>query len=168
MRTLLKAVRRNHALEHATVAVLLERGERPPLGGYSTRGGFFIFGKLTTESVRDAALEALGRLRAGQKQLAISPFCGTNIITRALLTGIVTALILGRKQRRLRQLPTVAAGIVGAAVVSPPIGNALQRRYTTLAEPTGQEIADVRRVWAGPFSVHRVHVAFTDDGPVFA
>ena len=168
MRTLLRDVRRNHALEHATVAVLLERGARPPLGGYSTRGGFFIFGKLTMASIEDAAREALNRLREGQKELAISPFCGTNIITRALLTGLVTALVMNRKQGRLRRLPTLAAGIVGAAVVSRPIGHSLQRRYTTLAEPAGQEIVDVRRVWAGPFTVHRVQVAFTAEGPVSA
>ena len=156
----MRRVRRNHALEHATVAVLLERGARPPLGGYSTPGGFFIFGRLPIESVSDAAQEALGRMREGERELAISPFCGTNLATRALLTGLVTALILGKKQRRLRRMPALAAGMIAAAVVSRPLGNTLQRRYTTLAEPAGQEIVDVRRVWAGPFTVHRVRIAF--------
>ena len=160
MPKLLKGVRRNHALEHATVAILLDRGARPPLGGYSTPGGFFIFGRLTTESVSDAAWEALERLREGEHELAISPFCGTNLVTRALLTGLVTAFIMGREQRRLRRVPTIAVGILGAAIVARPIGNALQRRYTTLAEPAGQEIVDVRRVWAGPLTVHRVRTRF--------
>jgi hypothetical protein len=163
MRDLLRHVRRNHALEHGTVAVLLERGARPPLGGYSTPGGFFIFGGLTLESVSDAAREALGRMREGERDLAISPFCGTNLVTRALLTGLVTALIMGKKQRRLRRMPALAAGMIAAAVVSRPLGNALQRRYTTLAEPVGQEIVDVRRVWAGPFTVHRVRITFNGE-----
>lgn len=160
MRSLLNDIRRNHALEHATVAVLLERGARPPLGGYSTRSGFLIFGRLETELVEESALDALARLNAGQEELAISPFCGTTIVTRAVLSGLITSLIMGRKDRRIRRIPLLAAGLVGAALVSRPIGDALQRLYTTLAEPAGQQIVDVRRVWAGPFTIHRVRVSF--------
>ena len=160
MRSLLKDIRRNHALEHATVAVLLERGARPPLGGYSTRSGFFIFGRLETGLVEESAIEALARLNAGQEELAISSFCGTNIVTRAVLSGLVTSLVLGRKDRRIRRIPLLAAGLVGAALVSRPIGDALQRLYTTLSDPAGQQITGVRRVWAGPFTIHRVRVSF--------
>ena len=159
MRSLLKDVRRNHALEHATVGVLLERGARPPLGGYSTRSGFLIFGRLETWLVEESAREALARLSAGQEELAISPFCGTTIVTRAVLSGLITSLVMGRKGRRIRRIPILAAGLVGAALVSRPIGDALQRLYTTLSEPVGQQIVDVRRVWAGPFTIHRVRVS---------
>ena len=160
MRSLLNDIRRNHALEHATVAVLLERGARPPLGGYSTRSGFLIFGRLETEMVEESALEALARLNAGQEELAVSPFCGTTIVTRAVLSGLITSLIMGRKDGRIRRIPLLAAGLVGAALVSRPIGDALQRLYTTLSEPAGQQIVDVRRVWAGPFTIHRVRISF--------
>ena len=160
MRSLLNDIRRNHALEHATVAVLLERGARPPLGGYSTRSGFLIFGRLETELVEESALGALARLNAGQKELAVSPFCGTTIVTRAVLSGLVTSLIMGRKEGRVRRIPILAAALVGAALLSRPLGDALQRLYTTLSEPVGQQIVDVRRVWAGPFTIHRVHVSF--------
>ena len=94
MRTLLREIRRNHALEHATVAVLLERGARPPLGGYSTPSGFIIFGRLEREMVEESAQEALARLSAGRAELAISPFCGTTILTRAVLSGLITSLIM--------------------------------------------------------------------------
>ena len=160
MRTLLKEIRRNHALEHATVAVLLERGARPPLGGYSTRSGFLIFGRLEREMVEESALEALARLSAGRAELAISPFCGTTILTRAVLSGLITSLVMARKRGRIRRIPLLAAGLVGAALVSRPIGDALQRLYTTLSEPAGQRIVDVRRVWAGPFTIHWVRVSF--------
>ena len=46
-----RRVRQNHALEHATIAVLQESGVRLPLAGYSTSGGFFIFGKASTEAI---------------------------------------------------------------------------------------------------------------------
>ena len=160
MRSLLNDVRRNHALEHATVAVLLERGARPPLGGYSTRSGFLIFGRLETELVEESALDALARLNAGQKELAVSPFCGTTIVTRAVLSGLVTSLIMGRKEGRVRRIPILAAALVGAALLSRPLGDALQRLYTTLSEPVGQQIVDVRRVWARPLTIHRVRVSF--------
>ena len=44
-------IRRNHALEHGTVAVLMERGVTTPLGGYSTRRGFFILCRASAELV---------------------------------------------------------------------------------------------------------------------
>ena len=68
----IRHVRQNHALEHATVAMLLEGGIRPPLGGYSTPGGFFIFGRAPTDVVTQAATEALLRLTEGQRSLAVS------------------------------------------------------------------------------------------------
>ena len=84
---LLNNVRRNHALEHGTVTMLLEAGARTPLGGYSTSGGFFIFGRASLEEVRTAAQEALASLQSGREELAISPHCGTNLATAALLGG---------------------------------------------------------------------------------
>ena len=94
----IRRVRQNHGLEHATVTVLLERGVRPPLGGYSTAGGFFIFGRASSETVSDAVYEALARMKEGQKELAVSPYCGTNLATGALLAGLLTTAILGRRK----------------------------------------------------------------------
>ena len=150
-------VRRNHALEHATVALLLDRGIRPPLGGYSTQGGFFIFGRASTEELSEAAHEALDRLRAGARELAISPYCGTNLVTGAVLAGLVSTLIMGRrKERRLRRLPVVAMGVVGATMLGRPLGMAIQRRLTTLAEMDGLGITGIRPLWSGRYTVHRV------------
>ena len=81
-------IRRNHALEHGTVAVLMERGVATPLGGYSTRRGFFILGRASAELVGEAAGEALARIVDGQRQLAISRHCGTNLVTSAVLAGL--------------------------------------------------------------------------------
>ena len=61
LRDVISRVRRNHALEHGTISLLLQRGMKPPLGGYSTPGGFFVFGGTTSTDVSDAAVEALSR-----------------------------------------------------------------------------------------------------------
>ena len=160
----IRHVRQNHALEHATVAMMLERGIRAPLGGYSTPGGYFIFGRVSSDGVTQAATEALRRLVEGQKTLAISPHCGTNLATGAVLAGLLSALIMGRRNRHPRRLPVAAAAIIGATLISRPLGNALQRHYTTLADVDGMGITGVRRLWAGgpeeTFSVHRVGTRF--------
>ena len=153
---LVRRVRRNHGLEHATVAVLLERGMRPPLGGYSTAGGFLIFGRASTEFVTHAVREALDKLREGQRELAVSRYCGTTLVTGALLAGFLSAVIMGRGRKRLQRIPVAALAVLCATLVSRPLGDALQRRYTTLADMDGLKIAEVKRVWAGPAVVHRV------------
>ena len=159
---MVRQTRQNHALEHATIAVMLEKGAQPPLGGYSTPGGFFVFGRVSTEAVSEAAFEALDRLAEGQRELAISPYCGTNMVAGAVLTGLVTAVIMGWRGNRLRRIPTAAAAIIGASLVSRPLGNALQRRYTTLADPEGLKIAEVRQIWTVPYPVHRVRTRTTE------
>ena len=160
----IRHVRQNHALEHATVAMLLEMGMRPPLGGYSTPGGYFIFGKASSDGITQAATEALRRLMEGQKTLAVSPHCGTNLATGAMLAGLLSALIMGGRNRHPRRLSVAAVAIIGATLVSRPLGNALQRRYTTLADVEGMEITGVRRLWGegpgGTFTVHRVGTRF--------
>ena len=158
----IRQIRRNHALEHGTVAVLLERGVMPPLGGYSTRGGFFILSKASTDTVTEAAFEALGRITEGQRQLAISRHCGTNMVAGAVLAGLLTAFLMGRRGGRLPRIPAVAAAIIGANILSRPIGNELQRRYTTLADLAGVEITDVYPLWKGRYTAHRVCTSFAD------
>ena len=157
LRDVISRIRRNHAIEHATVSLLMARGIKPPLGGYSTAGGFLIIGGVTLEEVSEAARAALGRLKGGESGLAVSPFCGTNLVTGALLAGAAAALVMGNsKGKRLQRLPSVGMAAVIATMLARPIGNALQRRYTTLSDARGVEIDGVRQVCAGPLRVHRV------------
>ncbi len=152
-----KRTRRNHALEHATVELLLQDGLRPPIGGYSLPTGFFIFGRVGTEQLSQKAHEALRLLKGGEAQLAISPYCGTNLATSALLAGALMSAILGPKRRRnYRRLPLALVAGVGAAIVGRPLGMALQR-FTTLAAADDLEITGVRRLGSiGKFSFHKV------------
>ena len=64
------SVRRNHALEHATVAVLLARHGPTRLAGRASGDGFFILGDVGAEELASCASEALERLQRGQSSLA--------------------------------------------------------------------------------------------------
>ena len=143
-------VRRNHALEHATVTLMLEEGVRGPLGGYSTPWGFFIIGRLSTEQLMDIVNKALEGLDAGHSEMAISPHCGTNMAVAALFSGALTRLVLGKRRRgRWKRLPLVLAAVVVGALLSRPVGNALQRRFTTLSDMNGLEVVSIRKAWPG-------------------
>ena len=154
----IRRVRRNHALEHATVTLMLEEGVRGPLGGYSTPWGFFIVGNLSTEQLTRIVGEALGSLRAGQSEMAISPHCGTNMAVAAIISGALTRLVLGRrKSGRWKRLPLLMGAVLVGAALSRPVGNAIQRRYTTLSEMDGLEVVEVRKAWPGNAPrLHRV------------
>ena len=155
---IVRRVRQNHAIEHATVAMLLGRGIRPPMGGYSTPGGFLIFAKASTEVMARAAHDALDRLHSGERELAISPHCGTNLVTGALLAGLVSGLIMkrGRGEERRQSFGAAVVAILVATVVGRPLGNYLQRRYTTLADVANIEIVGIRCLWPGPIQAYRV------------
>ena len=50
-------VRRNHALEHATIAVLAHRaGHDIRLVGRATNSGFYLYGDMTEDRVRESTL----------------------------------------------------------------------------------------------------------------
>ncbi len=66
-------VRSNHALEHATLHVLQQKGSAARLGGISDTGGFWIFGDVDTETLLLAAREARERLMAGESHWRCIP-----------------------------------------------------------------------------------------------
>lgn len=150
--TTIERVRRNHALEHATVALLLERGAKPPIGGYSLPSGFLIWANCEQEAVSGAASDALALLNDGYAELAISPYCGTNFAASVALGGIA-AYLTGRGRGLW---PKVRGALVGFAVASAlgrPVGRLVQRRLTVRADMAGVEIATVRALRDTPLSV---------------
>ncbi len=155
---IIRRVRRNHALEHATVTLMLEEGVRGPLGGYSTPYGFFIIGNISTEQLTRIVGDALAMLTGGQKEMAISPHCGTNLAVGAIISGLLTKMVMGRrKTKRWKRMPLALAAVVVGALLSKPIGNAIQRRYTTLSEMDGLQVVSISRAWPGDAPrLHRV------------
>ena len=60
-------VRRNHALEHATLQILAEKHHPHRLGGLSDTQGFWVFGEVDPESLFNAAEEARKRAEEAAK-----------------------------------------------------------------------------------------------------
>src|ERR687894_869876 len=90
-----RILRRNHALEHATIVVMMEREPGRRFNGFSTDEGFFVQGVRSTEEVDSAAREALRRLRGGEKKLAVHRNCGTTIVAANLLAAVFFLGALG-------------------------------------------------------------------------
>ncbi len=151
-----RRTRQNHGLEHATVAILMGRGMRPPLGGYSTPGGFFIIGRATTDEVASAAGDALAQMKEGHRELAVSPYCGTNLATGALLAALISAAIMRRSRSPGQRVSAAAFGAIAAALGGRPLGQVLQRHFTTLADVDDLRISGTRRLLAGRFTLQRV------------
>ncbi len=161
---LISRVRRNHALEHATMTVLSERRRGLRLVGRSSLWGFYIYGDVPTEGVIGAAQEGLRRLKAGQRHLAIHPNCGTNLAVAGILAGMGAFLALGGLFRnrpkslweRLTYLPMACTAAMMGIVLARPLGVALQAHVTTQADVGALALVSVTRETKAGILVHHV------------
>ncbi len=136
-----KILRRNHALEHATIVVMMERQPGRKFNGFSTDEGFFVQGVRSFEEVESAAREALRRLRSGEKKLAIHRNCGTTIVAANLLVAVffLAALALGIfLQWNLYLL--VLGAVAAAFALRIPVSLLLQRFVTTDSDLKNAEV----------------------------
>ena len=155
----LSRIRRNHGLEHATINILSGIFPYRPLAGYSFPGGFFILGDVPTESLREAAVQALVRMENGEGYLAIHPNCGTNLVTSGFVAGLLAWMgMAGAKSKRdkVERLPLVISLVILGLVASQPLGPEIQKRITTSGDPEGLSILDIFPIRFGRFSLHRV------------
>ena len=152
----LERIRRNHALEHATLAVLASSGVKGLLAGYSTSGGFWLLAPASASTVETAAKTALGRLSSGESQLAISASCGTNLAVASLLASAVIRLTKARPGGGQTGWPLRAVLVVGALALARPLGTAVQRKLTTLSVMEGMRVSRVRTLQIGQFHLHRI------------
>lgn len=156
-----KRVRNNHALEHATLHVLQEKGASGRLGGISDASGFWIYGDVPTEALLLAAQEALHRLADGESALAVHPNCGTNLAVESLAAGVLAWIGMrgtrGNIKRRLARLPiAIMMGIIGYQLAK-PLGPKIQEQVTTNADVSGMEVVLVQRHDVGSgITIHHV------------
>jgi hypothetical protein len=158
---LIKKIRRNHALEHATVHVLNQRLGHLSLVGRSDWNGFTLYGPIDTAEVKLAAHEALRRLRQGEADLAVHPRCGTVVATTGILTALAAFLAIsldGGPRRRFRwsSIPGAMLATTAAAILAQPLGMALQERYTTDPNPADLEIRHISLKPMGNVIAHRI------------
>ena len=148
-------IRRNHGLEHATIHVLSETHKNFSAQGNSTFAGFHlnIYGDVSEADIAEAVGEAHHRLQQGQSELAVHPNCGTVLVTTAVMATVAAMAPLALEQRRDPQgkhvwnaLPSAMIAVVGALLVSRPVGMQLQARYTVDGHPGDLRVESVRRV----------------------
>jgi hypothetical protein len=140
------AVRRNHALEHATVAVLLARHGPTRLAGRASVDGFLILGDVDPDELTSCAQEALQRLKAGQASLAVSPLCGTNIAVAGFVAAAAATAVLSTGKKSSRFPNAFMAAMLGV-VAAQPIGRMVQQHITTSPDLNGVEVLDTRTVF---------------------
>ncbi len=162
---IIRRIRRNHGLEHATIHLLSRKIKNLNMAGRSTASGFYLYGNVSTEEVEQAANEALRRMRAGEHGLAIHPNCGTGLVTAGIMTSMATlAGTAGMKRGvvdRLSRLPSVILLSTLALIAAQPLGLALQYYFTTLGDPGDLQIVNVRRYeFTVPIAGQRLTVHF--------
>lgn len=150
--------RRNHAMEHATVNLLERRRPYLHLGGRTASDGFYIYGPVDTKEVAAAAADALGRLRAGEKDLAVHPRCGTNLAVTSLWASLTAFLAWGRGRRSLAKLPGLLLATTLAVLAAQPLGPIVQKHITTSCNVESTTIKGVTRKDVGRMTIHKVKV----------
>jgi hypothetical protein len=145
-----RILRRNHALEHATIVVMMEREPGRRLNGFSTDDGFFVQGVRSIAEVESAAREAIRRLQNGEKGLAIHRNCGTTIVAANLLVAILFLLALGLGLYLGGNIYLMILGsVVLAFALRIPLSLILQRFVTTDADLKNAEVGWVEPAQPG-------------------
>src|SRR5215469_418271 len=139
-----RRVRQNHALEHATFTILARMVPNLNASARSNGDGFIIFGNVDLELLRRALDEALARLQAGEAELAIHPNCGTNLAVGISLITLGTLLGLTSNRTRTRIVTAAASSVTGWAAAR-PLGEYVQRHFTTLPDLRGVRVVSITR-----------------------
>ena len=156
---LVGTVRRNHALEHATIAVLLGRlGRDVRMVGRATRDGYYLYADVPTELLESSTREALQRLKSGEGYLAVSPLCGTNLAVAGALAGMASMLTLG-DGRRAERLPNAMVASMFAVLIAQPVGRMVQKHLTTSPDLADTEIVAIKSGLRGSAKFHKVQTA---------
>ena len=137
-----KVVRKNHALEHATINVLEEKyGERPDLSGLAKEEGFIIRGNISPDEIYNAAIEGLTRLKRGEYDLAIHPRCGTSILVGNFIFSLLFLILLFITHTF--SIWNVFFALVFSAFAGRFVGGWVQRYFTTDPHVEDMEILGI-------------------------
>ncbi len=144
-----KAVRENHALEHATITLLSHKYPDIRLAGVSIAKGFFIFGDVPTDIILPIAEEALERLRKNEPELAIHERCGTNLAVAGLVTA-GAATFVARLRKPFGTFNNAVLATTAALFFSRPLGMLMQKFVTTHTPHPAMKLVSVKRfMWLG-------------------
>lgn len=154
------AIRRNHAVEHATINILSKQFPAKSISGYSDANGFWLIGKIPAESVRQAVDEAIQRLGSGENSLAFHPNCGTNFVvmgSAAALASWIGMLGTGKKwSDKLDRLPLMMVFSTLALIFTQPVAHAVQAQITTAPSLGQYSLLRIEDVSRGDMQAYRV------------
>ncbi len=148
-----RILRRNHALEHATIVVMMERESARRFNGFSDESGFLVQGIRSPEEVDSAAREAARRLKSGEKKLAVHRNCGTTIVAANLLAAVFFfgAIGIGLYMQWPLYL-LILGGIALSLLLRVPLSLLLQRFVTTDTDLSNVEVG-----WVEPAKPQDMH-----------
>ncbi len=159
LKRVINAIRRNHALEHATISILLSRhGPHMRVIGRAAPDGFYIYGDIPTERLKEFAHEGLARLQRGESHLAVSPLCGTNLAVAGVLAGLASLFAMGSRNR-LQGIPGAIMAAMLAVIAAQPLGRLVQKHVTTSPELDGVRIVSVEPMGRRFPRLHKVRTA---------
>ena len=171
---IVRRVRRNHAVEHATIHILTPKYAHQGIAGRADTHGFFLYGRVETADVEKAVDSALERL-VGEPELAVHPRCGTNLVVSGFVAGLASLFAVASIPPDRRRgaspadvLPRLLLAGTAAALASASLGPLVQQRYTTLPEVEGVIVKDIRRIERGGAVIHRVVLEGLPAAPAFA
>ena len=159
----LSMVRRNHALEHATLNLLAEEFQHSSFAGYSDAKGFWLVGDLSTDKLLETAQNALKRLKEGEHSLALHANCGTNYVTTGLIAGTIawlgTLVNANSFKKKLDRWPLLVLIVTGTMVAAQPLGLKVQKKISTCGMPGNLVIKQIVRYERNGPAIHRVLTA---------
>lgn len=135
-----RTLKRNHALEHATINILEERYGVKNLSGLAVEEGFYVSWPYDPMYVLETAKEGLYHLNKGHKELAIHKRCGTvalgtNIV--AVIFFIIFLILWGFN------LFTLITPMIIGILIGNPVGIFFQKYLTTDTNVENVEILGV-------------------------
>lgn len=123
-------IRRNHAIEHATINVLEKlAGRRLNISGLSREDGFYISGIQDPEMVEQAAVQGLTLLKQGNCQLAINRRCGTDVAIANFISALAFLVLLFTTG--MFSLLSIIVALLLSNLTSPYLGEYVQKYFTT-------------------------------------
>jgi uncharacterized protein YqhQ len=134
-----KNIRRNHAIEHATINVLEQlAGHNLNISGLSREDGFYISGIQNPEMVEDAAIKSLRLLKQGNCHLAIHKRCGTDMAIANFVSALIFLILLFTTG--MFSILNIVIALLLSNLISPYLGGYVQKYFTTSCDVANMEI----------------------------
>ena len=158
----LQRIRRNHAIEHATMHMLSRAGVATRLAARSDWRGLTFYGDIDAETLRRAITGGFVALETGHRGLAVHPRCGS-MVSIPLMLGLLSAWLAQSGLRRGASLARglfTLAGIASAALLARPLGEWVQAHVLTSGKVGDARLISIRPSRRGPLTLHRVTIAY--------